>query len=243
MTDEDFVARWSRRKRSAGMGETAEEASPQAPPAPQPSGSGVSPAESPEQPHDEGFDVASLPPIDAITADTDVTAFLRKGVPPELARAALRRAWTADPAIRDFIGLAENSWDFNDPTAIPGFGPLDQTPEQVARMVSELFGEVRQAADQVVQQVAGNVTETTEEIPAVTSQTEPNLNARPLSDGVASEFDADSDRRNSESAGARGAIDSAAPPEETSQDIASQHDDVAQPLTRPRRSHGGALPQ
>jgi TorA maturation chaperone TorD len=29
-----------------------------------------------------------------------------------------------DPAIRDFIGIAENQWDFNDPTAMPGFGPL-----------------------------------------------------------------------------------------------------------------------
>jgi TorA maturation chaperone TorD len=29
-----------------------------------------------------------------------------------------------DPAIRDFIGIAESQWDFNDPTAMPGFGPL-----------------------------------------------------------------------------------------------------------------------
>jgi len=41
-----------------------------------------------------------------------------------LTRAALRRAWESDPAIRDFIGIAENQWDFNDPDAIPGFGPL-----------------------------------------------------------------------------------------------------------------------
>jgi hypothetical protein len=36
--------------------------------------------------------------------------------------AALRRAWSADPAIRDFIGLSENSWDFNAPDGVPGFG-------------------------------------------------------------------------------------------------------------------------
>jgi hypothetical protein len=73
---------------------------------------------------DAPFDWASLPPVEAITADTDIITFLRAGVPAELTRAALRRAWASDPAIRDFIGIAENQWDFNDPHAIPGFGPL-----------------------------------------------------------------------------------------------------------------------
>ena len=57
---------------------------------------------------DKPFDIASLPPIESIDADTDVTAFLRPGVPPDLTRAALRRAWSTDPAIRDFVGLVEN---------------------------------------------------------------------------------------------------------------------------------------
>jgi hypothetical protein len=70
------------------------------------------------------FGPASLPSIESIAADTDIIAFLRAGVPAELTRAALRMAWTSDPAIRDFIGIAENQWDFNDPNAIPGFGPL-----------------------------------------------------------------------------------------------------------------------
>src|SRR5690349_16629058 len=61
------------------------------------------------------FDLASLPSLDSITAVTDVRAFLKPGVPAELASAALRRAWTADPAIRDFKGLAENDWDFTNP--------------------------------------------------------------------------------------------------------------------------------
>lgn len=61
------------------------------------------------------FDPVSLPSIESIVADTDIVAFLRAGVPAELTRAALRRAWSSDPAIRDFIGIAENQWDFNDP--------------------------------------------------------------------------------------------------------------------------------
>ncbi len=80
---------------------------------------------------DVPFDPTSLPSIESIAADTDVIAFLRAGVPAELTQAALRKVWTSDPAIRDFIGIAENQWDFNDPNAIPGFGPLAPTESGV----------------------------------------------------------------------------------------------------------------
>jgi hypothetical protein len=73
------------------------------------------------------FDPASLPPIESISAETDIRAFLAPGVPPELARAALRRAWAADPKIRDFVGLADYDWDFNAPGSMAGFGPLEMT--------------------------------------------------------------------------------------------------------------------
>lgn len=86
------------------------------------------------------FDIASLPAIESINASTDVTAFLRPGVPPELSRAALRRAWSADPAIRDFVGLVENGWDFNDPNAMPGFGPIE--PAEAARLAVQMLGEL-----------------------------------------------------------------------------------------------------
>jgi hypothetical protein len=79
----------------------------------------------------EPFDPASLPSIGSITADTDIVGFLKSGVPTALTRAALRRAWTSDPAIRDFIGIAENQWDFNDPNGISGFGRLDATESGV----------------------------------------------------------------------------------------------------------------
>jgi hypothetical protein len=79
----------------------------------------------------EPFDPASLPSIDSITADTDIVAFLKSDIPTELTRAALRRAWTSDPAIRDFIGIAENQWDFNDPNGMAGFGRLDASESGV----------------------------------------------------------------------------------------------------------------
>jgi hypothetical protein len=65
------------------------------------------------------FDAASLPPIESIGAGSDIRPFLEPGVPQDLARAALHRAWAAGPAIRDFIGLSENSSDFNAPDAVP----------------------------------------------------------------------------------------------------------------------------
>ena len=77
---------------------------------------------------------------------TDIRAFLAPGVPKELARAALRRAWSADPAIRDFKGLAENDWDFTDPTAMPGFGALPEGTD-IKKMVAQIFGEGEKPAE------------------------------------------------------------------------------------------------
>jgi hypothetical protein len=65
--------------------------------------------------------------------------FMQPGVPEALSRAALRRAWSADPAIRDFIGLAENSWDFTASDGMHGFGALD--PADAKRLLAQLFSE------------------------------------------------------------------------------------------------------
>ena len=76
----------------------------------------------------------TLPAIAAITATTDIRAFLKPGVPDTLKHAALRQAWATDLAIRDFVGIAENQWDFNKPQDIPGFGLLDAS-ENIQRLV------------------------------------------------------------------------------------------------------------
>jgi hypothetical protein len=133
MSEEEFLARWSRRKRES----RAEPAKPAGTPS-----AGAAPA---DKEHEGEFDLSSLPSIDEINAATDITAFLSKGIPQELSRAALRRAWAIDPAIRDFVGLAENAWDFNDPTAMPGFGPLDCSSEELAALVDRIVGGVREA--------------------------------------------------------------------------------------------------
>jgi hypothetical protein len=65
-----------------------------------------------------------LPRLEDLTVESNVAAFLRKGVPDALRNAALRKMWSLDPAIRDHVGLAECAWDFNQPESIPGFGSL-----------------------------------------------------------------------------------------------------------------------
>lgn len=146
MTDKGFLSRWARRKRMANVSVPSEapvsEANEGRNESVPPSSKGV--AESVEE-----FDLSTLPSLESISATTDVTAFLRKGVPLALSREALRRAWIADPMIRDFVGLAENAWDFNDPDAMPGFGPLDYTPEELRDLVARIVGGARRATDDI----------------------------------------------------------------------------------------------
>lgn len=164
MTDREnssrsFLERWSRRKIEAerqapddaredvaarAPDDTNDKAPASAVEAPaQPPRSDKAPSPSGEKP---AFDIASLPSLDSITAATDVRAFLAPGVPMELTRAALRRAWIADPAIRDFKGLAENDWDFTDPKAMPGFTDLPADYD-LKKVIAQIFGEEDKAAD------------------------------------------------------------------------------------------------
>jgi hypothetical protein len=138
---DDFLSRWSRRKREVAKAEPPETKA-RAPVVPPEGGATAEKKTATPQPE---FDIATLPSIESINAVSDVTAFLRAGVPVELTRAALRRVWTADPAIRDFVGLAENAWDFTDPNAMPGFGPLETTDE-VRRMIAQLVDQIGKAA-------------------------------------------------------------------------------------------------
>jgi hypothetical protein len=153
MSDDPFLRRWSRRKLGVEPRDEEPEATAGAenkpPPPPTETGAVTHQADVPRQIAPEPFDITKLPPLDSIVATTDIKPFLQKGVPVDLQRAALRHAWSADPAIRDFVGLAENAWDFNDPSAIPGFGPLDATPQQVRDMVARAFGEWGKIEEQI----------------------------------------------------------------------------------------------
>ncbi len=150
---ENFLERWSKRK--LANAEPAVPEQQEIPPqtekdidAATPVASGDASNAPAEITEDKHFDLASLPSIESIGANTDVTAFLRPGVPADLTRAALRRAWSSDPAIRDFVGLVENGWDFNDPNAMGGFGPI--SAGEAARLLAQAMGELPELAERVL---------------------------------------------------------------------------------------------
>jgi Protein of unknown function (DUF3306) len=91
------------------------------------------------------FDLASLPPLHSIVADTDMRQFMHEAVPEEVTRAALRSAWIADPAVREFVGIAENQWDFNDHNSMPGFGPI-QAADYLATQALQTLADTAQSA-------------------------------------------------------------------------------------------------
>ena len=139
---ENFLERWSKRKLAKGEPAAPEQdaGAPQAEPHNAAPASAMETNATNVAPKGQVFDPASLPSIESIGANTDVTAFLRPGVPPDLTHAALRRAWSSDPAIRDFVGLVENGWDFNDPNAMAGFGPIGAG--EAARLLAQAMGEL-----------------------------------------------------------------------------------------------------
>jgi hypothetical protein len=134
---EGFLARWSRRKR----GTEPPEATPPMPAEPTP------PAPAPEAAAAEPLpDLSLLPKIEDLTADSDLRPFLAKGVPAVLQQAALRRMWSVDPVIRDFIGPADYAWDFNAPDGVPGFSL--ELPEEARALARRLLGIDRDEQDE-----------------------------------------------------------------------------------------------
>lgn len=112
-----FLSRWSRRKAEARQQE-------QAPAAELP----VAPEPEPE------IDLAALPSIDSLTADSDFSLFLRKGVPPALKAAALRKLWLVEPSVVNYQALVEYNWDFT----APGYGDL-LPGDDVVKMAQKVF--------------------------------------------------------------------------------------------------------
>jgi hypothetical protein len=128
--DKGFLARWSQRKQEAKRPDS------EAP---------VADANTPPSPAAEGdaapeFDLSSLPKLEDITETTDITAFLRKGVPEHLRNAALRKSWALDPAIRNYVNPAlEYAYDWNTPGGVPGSSEIGAGVD-VARLVSQIMG-------------------------------------------------------------------------------------------------------
>lgn len=129
---EGFLTRWSRLKRKAEPSHSA---------AALPPDDGVAADPAPVAVAETSLDLSKLPKIEDLTAGSDYKAFLQSGVPAELQRAALRKAWSLDPAIRDFVEVAENQYDWNAPNGVPGFGPLAPGTD-IAALLKQAIGAV-----------------------------------------------------------------------------------------------------
>jgi uncharacterized protein DUF3306 len=130
--DKGFLARWSQRKQEAKQPEPRPDEAAVAADAPPPDVKGDAEPE---------FDLSSLPKLEELTGSTDITAFLRKGVPEHLRNEALRKSWALDPAIRNYVNPAlEYAYDWNTPGGVPGSGELGAGVD-VARMVLQIMGE------------------------------------------------------------------------------------------------------
>jgi Protein of unknown function (DUF3306) len=137
MSDQDhsddgrsFLSRWSQRKQEAKQPDRETPLADAEVPS-------KSVAESEAEPE---FDLSSLPKLEDLTATTDITAFLRKGVPESLRNAALRKSWALDPAIRNYVNPAlDYAYDWNTPGGVPGSSEIGAGMD-VARLVSQIMG-------------------------------------------------------------------------------------------------------
>ncbi|MBU0723666.1 MAG: DUF3306 domain-containing protein [Alphaproteobacteria bacterium] len=132
MSDGNFLGRWARLKqqsrqpgqRRAGAAPIlpAEEADPTAALTP------VEPAverpveraaDAPDQPPESGgLDLSKLPDIDTLTANSDFSVFMNKGVPGSLRRRALRKLWKSDPIFAFQDGLTDYQEDYTDAATV-----------------------------------------------------------------------------------------------------------------------------
>jgi hypothetical protein len=182
MSDQDqgnegksFLSRWSQRKQEAKQPERDEPVEADVPSTPV--------AESEAEPE---FDLSSLPKLEDLTETTDITVFLRKGVPESLRNAALRKSWALDPAIRNYVNPAlDYAYDWNTPGGVPGSSEIGAGVD-IARMVSQIMGggESAVSAADAANKPEGAATQLPGD--SATQKTEPDLPAVRLGSETAS---------------------------------------------------------
>ena len=222
--DKGFLARWSQRKHAAKQPDhDTVIANPDLPSGP------VA-----ERDAEQEFDLSSLPKLEDMTATTDITAFLRKGVPEHLRNAALRKSWALDPAIRNYVNPAlEYAYDWNTPGGVPGSSEIGAGTD-VARLVSQIMGSGKSVAEPPAPVVdSGNVSASgAAQSPKgdATQESEPDLPTQALR--LASETASVAQKPSNSEAGRRN---------EAEQIEASEESNSAAPQQVVRR-HGSAKP-
>ena len=141
-SDEDFLSRWSRRKRAIRSGAPVEEGPPVAKPAPAQAGTDsiVEGEVAPPEP---------LPPVESLTPESDFTPFMDSKVDPGVRREALKKLFS-DPRfnVMDRLDTYIDDYSIPDPlppewlgkiAALSGLGdvPGRQKAEREARELAE----------------------------------------------------------------------------------------------------------
>jgi hypothetical protein len=113
------LARWSQRKLAARRGEVApaepedDHREREATLEPQESAVATTGVAGGAEEPNEHNQHPPLPPIEELTAQSDYTAYLARGVPEALTRAALRTLWRSDPVLANLDGLNNYDEDYN----------------------------------------------------------------------------------------------------------------------------------
>ncbi|PZW42249.1 uncharacterized protein DUF3306 [Humitalea rosea] len=230
---EGFLSRWSRRKRGGAL--PAEDVAPvEVPPVEEetlPFPATVTPiaaevaSPEPEPAPSPALPPPELPSIDSLVAESDISAFLRPGVPSGLRHAAMRRMWSLDTAIRDFIGPADYAWDYNAVDGVPG-GTTSLVTNDLRSMLAQAIGRTE------VQLDAEDAAAQGDDSPLAEPSLLPQAPVEYLAGAVQPEQEAD--------------IPAFIPPEiiaEARPQLALFSPAAPVPETpNPRRRHGGALP-
>ncbi len=141
--DQGFLGRWIKRKAEVQELSASESAAKEKSEAPSPVHEDAEAVAEDAAKKEPTFDLSSLPKLDEITAQTNITDFMRREVPAALRNAALRQAWAIDPVIRDYVNPArEYAYDWNIPGGVPGNGPIEagyDALKQVAEAFSKPF--------------------------------------------------------------------------------------------------------
>ena len=120
--DDNFLLRWSRRKRGATSdAETGDTPSKHTDaPATETAALDTSAPAGPDDTPSDKETAESVPPdlegvdIDALDYESDYTKFLQDGVPEALKRRALRQLWRSNPILANVDGLNDYDDDFTD---------------------------------------------------------------------------------------------------------------------------------
>ena len=121
---EGFLTRWSRRKALSRSGEELPEplpepdAEPRGPDDAPTAASSIAEDAAPEKVESEDGlpvdDPPELPPLESLDENSDYSAFLGKGVPPDLKQKALQKLFHS-PKFNVRDGLDDYDWDFTNP--------------------------------------------------------------------------------------------------------------------------------